>query len=102
MTKLLTIDSQFYEPIQDYIYKINVIADNQENIIILKDLIEDQKERTNMHCIKIKLNHCFQQCCQSIPRFCTKGCIYIRCQNQDITIEEAINNIARLIQNFIQ
>lgn len=100
MTKLLTIDVQSPKGQEDLTYIINVIANDQENILILKDLIDDREKDKRFHCIGVKLNYCFQHCYELLPPYCAKGQIFVKC-NDDVDIDKAIENIAETILSFI-
>ena len=100
MTKLLTIDVQYSKGQKDLIYIINVIANDQENILILKDLIDDREQDKRFHCTGVKLNHCFQHCYEILPPYCTKGQIFVK-YNDDIEIDEAIEKLSQIILSFI-
>ena len=100
MTKLLTIDVQSPKGQEDILYIVNVIANDQENILILKDLIDDREQNKRFHCIGIKLNHCFQHCYEVLPPLCTQGQIFVKC-NDNMDIDKAIESIAQIILSFI-
>lgn len=100
MTKLITIDVNFDKENKEYVFVANIIAPKQEDIIILKDLLEDQEHRTNIHCIGLKLNYSSQYCYKNFPPICIKGRIFIRKLSDDITIPEAISIIGNTILSF--
>ena len=101
MTKLLTIDVNFDKSKGEFIYSVNVIANDQENILILKDLIEDREKRTNIHCLGVKLHHTYNYCYELLPAICAKGEIFIRCIDNDVNVPEAVSTIEKIIKSFI-
>ena len=99
MTKLLTIDVHYDKKEKEIIYIVNVIANNQENILILADVINEIPSK-NIHCIGVKLNHCFQHCYELLPPLCTKGQIFVK-NKSDEDIDKSISTISDTIMKFI-
>lgn len=100
MTKLLTIDVNFDKSQNDIIYSINVIANDQENILILKDVLDDQLRTKNYKCIGVKLYYCLQHSFELLPPICAKGQIYVRV-NGKMPIDSALSTIEQTILHFI-
>lgn len=101
MTKLLTIEvKSSTEPlIKGILYEVHVIANDQENILILKDLIEDRGQN-KLHCWSVNLSHCYQKAYELLPEYCTKGKIVIQC-TEDLEIPQAMQMISEIILSFI-
>ena len=100
MTKLLTIEVGHDPEKNEIIYIAHVIANDQEGILILKDLIDDREKDVNFHCEKVKLNYCNQFAYEYIPKECAKGQILIRL-NKDMDMDEAIAAISKTIHSLI-
>ena len=100
MTKLLTIDVNCNNSLNNIIYIINVIAEKQENIIILKDVLDDHLNKKQFHCTGIHLSHCFQRCYELLPSLCSKGMIYVQ-SDEDTDIDSAIDVISKIILRHI-
>ena len=100
MTKLLTIDVNFDKSQNDIFYSVNVIANDQENILILKDLLDDQLRASDYKCISVKLNHCLQHAFEPLPPICAKGQLHVK-TSKDMPIETAISTIEQTILRFI-
>lgn len=101
MTKLLTIEVNHDKRTNEIVYIINVIANDQENILILKDVFEDKAAISGIHCYGVKLNHVQQFCYEPLPSECTSGKLFIRVTDPTIEIPTAIKQIAQIIQCFI-
>lgn len=101
MTKLLTIEVNHDKETNEIVYIINVIANDQENILILKDVLEDGAAESGIHCYRIQLNHVQQFCYKPLPSNCTSGKLFVRVKDPTIEIPAAINKIAQIIQRFI-
>lgn len=100
MTKLMTIDVQEDKSEGDLIYIVNVIAKDQENILILKDLFDDRERNGDIHCRGVKLNHCYQHVYELLPHRCTKGQLFVK-TDCNMSIENAMDTIEKTILNFI-
>lgn len=100
MTKLLTIDVNCEKSQTNIKYIVNVIADNQENILILKDVLDDHLNRLQFQCTGIHLSHCLQHCYELLPPLCTKGMIYVLSEG-DTEIDTAIDVITKTILRHI-
>ena len=100
MTKLLTIDVNCEKSQNSINYIVNVIAEKQENILILKDVLDDHLNKLQFHCTGIHLSHCFQHCYELLPSQCTKGMIYVQ-SNKDTEIDTAIDIIGKTILQHI-
>lgn len=59
MTKILSIDSAYDQQRQDDIYMVNVLSNNRQNILILKDVIDDHEHSSLLHCIGIRFKNCY-------------------------------------------
>ena len=101
MTKLLTIDVDYDKNINEVIFIVTVIANKQENILILKDLIADQGEINGFKCYGCKLHHTKQYCYPVISELAVSGQLYVRC-TKEMELLEAMNGIAKILLNFIQ
>lgn len=101
MTKLLTIEVTHDRNKNEIVYIINVIANDPENILILKDVFEDRAATSGIHCFGVKLKHANQFCYEPLPNFCTSGQLFIQLEDPSIEIPSAINQIAQTIQHFI-
>lgn len=100
MTKLLTIDVNCENSQNNINYIVNVIANKQENIVILKDVLDDHLNGQQFHCTGIHLSHCFQHCYELLPPLCSKGMIYVQ-SNEDTDIDSAIDVISKIILRHI-
>lgn len=59
MTKILNIGVAFDQQRQDDIYMIDVLSNNRQNILILKDIIDDHEHSSLLHCIGIRFKNCY-------------------------------------------
>lgn len=101
MIKLLTIEVSHNKETNEIVYIANVIANLPEDILVLKNVIEDNEATNGIHCYGIKLHHAKQFYYLRIPEDCTSGQLYIQCQNLYESIPAAIHKIAAAIQSFI-
>ena len=100
MTKLLTIEVNSKLSQNKINYIVNIIADKQENILILKDVLDDHLNQKQFHCTGIHLSHCFQHCYELLPPLCSKGMIYVQ-SDEDTDINSAIDVISKIILRHI-
>ena len=101
MIKIVTIDITIDKELKEYVYCINIIADKQEDIIVLKDVIDDHEKDTNIHCLGLKLLNCRQHVTTDIQYTCTKGIIYVQAKQNKKSVQEDIQAIEQMIRNFI-
>lgn len=59
MTKILSIDSAYDQQRQDNIYMVDVQSNNRQNILVLKDVIDDHEHSSLLHCIGIRFKKCY-------------------------------------------
>lgn len=100
MTKLLTVDVNCDKSQVNINYIVNVIADKQEDILVLKDVLDDHLNKQHFNCTGIHLSHCLQECYKYLPTICTKGMIYVQ-SNKDTEINSAIDIIGETILQHI-
>ena len=99
MIKLLTINVDFDTEINQMILIANVIANDSENIYIIKDLFEDHNCLHNEKVYKIILNHS-KQYVYNNNDLKVAGRIFIKF-NQTNDIDEVISETAKTILQFI-
>lgn len=92
MTKILNIDIAYDQQRQDNIYTMDVLSNNRQNILILKDVIDDHEECSKLHCIGIRFKSCYTN--QYIAQLFICNLLQNSCKNAVISkIRKIINNI---------
>ncbi|MBR1427171.1 MAG: hypothetical protein IJ581_06930 [Paludibacteraceae bacterium] len=101
MTKLLAIEPDGSQ-LNDIVYNVNVIANDQENILILRDVINDNGENAGIECKKVILAYNRQYCYEPLPELSISGRLIVTYKDKDDDIITCMDNIAKLILRFIQ
>ena len=101
MTKLLTIELDS-SSLNEIVYNVNVIANDQENILILRDVINDYGNKLGIICKRVVLGYSRQYSYPLLPEFSVTGKLIINYQNQDDDFITTMDNIAQVILRFIQ
>ena len=70
MTEILNIDVAYDQQRQDDIYLADVLSNNRQDILVLKDVIDDHEHSSLLHCIGIRFKNCYANKCTAQVFIC--------------------------------